>query len=339
MVLLCSLDMYKEITKKTNGRNFSSKESALLEVFFMDIVKTMIYELIKEKESMLLSEFCSINHIQANTKNLIIKYKSYNEDSSNFDMLPIIEGVNAAFNKNLEESYLIYLQYKDDVLRCKKFNLNAFKPKLITQLEFLDSNLGRVFNTIKKDTGNIQMQHNNDKTNDNAIIEHEPKLIEKLNEFAVNRKADDSAIIESIQQLQTILQNELQQIAMIREGIEYKTLHEAILQFTSLFFLIDDVLKYHPDKNKEGYNNLIESCVDFAEHIKQSLAMLGVTIINDIGKPYDTEYHKATQGAATRQSIISKVIKIGFSYNKNTQPRYCAVFSTKCRNKQEIIYI
>ena len=137
-----------------------------------------------------------------------------------------------------------------------------------------------------------------------------------MNQLAENRRANDSAISEQIQALQVSLQDELKQIMAIREGIDYNLTQEAINQFISLFTLLSETLIYHPNnENKDSYTNLVESCEDFLENIKQSLAMLGVAIINDVGKPFDPEKHKTVRGVQpTRMATISKVVKIGFAY-------------------------
>lgn len=308
-----------------SGSNYN--QSVDLETYYVQIIGTMFYELITKKTSDLLSLLCSVNDIRIETVNYKIKYQSYNFKRT-YDLMPIIDGLNTAFSKSLEEcSYLFITKYKKDIFQGKAFNQGFDYVNWITDaLRTLDDNIDRTLSAptqsgddkVKRDKTSkaIESKTKESKTPETILRIHDPKLTDKLNQFADNRRANDFAMSEQIQQLQVSLQDELKQIMAIREGIDYNISQEAISQFLSLFALLSETLQYHPkDENKDSYHNLIESCEDFLENIKQSLAMLGVTTINDVGKPFDPEKHKTVRGMQpTRSATISKVIKIGFAY-------------------------
>lgn len=84
----------------------------------------------------------------------------------------------------------------------------------------------------------------------------------------------------------------------------------------SIFYLIDETLRCHPDYNDpDSYENLIESCREFGEAVKQSLAMLGVTPICDTDIPYDPESCQVEPGERPkRSSRVVRILKPGFRY-------------------------
>jgi molecular chaperone GrpE (heat shock protein) len=228
-----------------------------------------------------------------------------------------------AFSKNLEEcGYLYSTKYRENAFQGKAFSKDSDCVVWATDaLRVLDDNIGRILTSSVQSSKELKQKDNTRKaektrTLDTILRIHDPKLTDKLNRFAEDRRVNDSAMLERIQQLQVSLQDELKQIMAIREGIDYNITQEAISQFVSLFYLLSETLQYHPDdESKDSYHNLVESCEDFLENIKQSLAMLGVTIINDVSKPFDPEKHIAAHGfKAIRNGVITKVVKIGFAY-------------------------
>jgi molecular chaperone GrpE (heat shock protein) len=307
------------------GNNYSSNNysSVEFEPYYIQIIATMFYELITKKCSELLSLLCAVNNIKVDVTNFSIKYKRCNFQST-YDLLPLLNGLNTAFVKNLDECSRLYSakNYDKDIFQGKAFHQDFDYATFITDaLRALDENIGHVLTYPNSSSTEQTVKAKivkEEKTNTPEILLriHDPKLTDKLNQLSENRKANDAAISEQIQQLQVSLQDELKQIMSIREGIDYNITQEAINQFVSLFSLVSETLQYHPnDENKDSYHNLIESCEDFLANIEQSLAMLGVTIINDISKQFDPESHKVARGnQPMRGARISRVLKIGFAY-------------------------
>ncbi len=143
---------------------------------------------------------------------------------------------------------------------------------------------------------------------------------ERLKVFASNRQKVDEDILQEIQHLRNDLQSELQEIAKIREGLEFETLQESISQVLAIHGLLWDILESHPMKDvNSGYYNLIDCCDDLRKNIVEALAMLGVTYINDAGIPYVPSMHRTQPGVLpTRNAMITKVLRPGFSYRSKT---------------------
>ena len=321
----CKYGKHRDQWGYQHGTTYSRSSSAPidLEAYYVQIIGAMFFELITKKNSSLLSMLCAVNEINVDVVNFNTKFQRCNFKGT-YDLLPLLVGLNAAFTRGLDEcSYLYTSKYGKDIFQGKVFSKDCDNvPAVTDELRTLDDNIGRCVSassqSVEKQKREEKMpeEPNKSKVPDTILRIHDPKLTDKLNQFADNRMANDSAISEQLQTLQVSLQNELKQIMTIREGIDYSITQEAINQFISLFALLSETLRYHPNnKNKDSYTNLIESCEDFLENIKQSLAMLGVTIINDVGKPFDPEKHRTVRDVQpTRISTISKVVKIGFSY-------------------------
>ena len=145
-------------------------------------------------------------------------------------------------------------------------------------------------------------------------------LPEKLRLFASNRQREDEDLLQRIQHLQVDLQAELQEIAKIREGLEYETLRESIMQVLAIHDLLWNILENHPmPDSAAGYDNLIYSCQDLKENVVEALTMLGVTYINDTGVPYLPHMHRTPRGIQpVRNAMITKVLRPGFSYRSQT---------------------
>lgn len=297
----------------------TNNQSVDLETYYIQIIGTMFYELITKKTSDLLSFLCSQNGIQIETVNYKINYQKCNFKRA-FDLVPIVHGLNIAFSNGLEEcSFLFKNKYKNYIFKDNEYNQESGYATWITDaLKTLDQNIYRTLSVPTQSSNDTVKMDKTSKTKEPETVLriHDPKLTDKMNQFAESRRENDSLLSEQIQKLQVSLQDELKQIMVIREGIDYNITQEAISQFLSLFALLSETLQYHPNnENKDSYRNLIDSCEDLLENIKQSLAMLGVTIINDVGKHFNPEKHKTVRGIQpTRSATISKVIKIGFEY-------------------------
>jgi molecular chaperone GrpE (heat shock protein) len=310
--------------KQRTDHTSADNQSVSLESYYVQIIAAMFHELMTRGSSSLLSKLCSINNIHFEAANFSIAYKRDGVSKTVWDIIPILDGINAVFTKNLDECNCIFSDHKDNVFQGKVFKEGFdYAAVISSKLKILDENIGRILSASTQSEADSKQNQNartvkeeKPKTPDILLRIHDPKLTDKLNQLAENRRANDSDLSERIQQLQVSLQDELKQIMVIREGIDYNITQEAINQFVLLFFLVSETLQYHPnDENKDSYHNLVESCEDFLANIEQSLVMLGVTIINDINKQFDPEKHKAARDhQPTRGAMITKVVKIGFAY-------------------------
>lgn len=334
MVFTDSIKLYDKACERARQLSSQStqdqcaKTIVVLEAYYVRIIGMMFYELITKKNSLLLSRLCDAGNLRVEVVNFSLTYQSFNSQVPHVenacDLYALIHGLNIAFSKNLDECSRLFAtsKYAEFIFQARRFSQEFDYITPITEaLRELDANIFRLCNAAfqggeKTAQKEILAEPKSVMVSDRIIRAHDSKLTDKLNQLAENRKASDGAISEQVQQLQVILQNELKQIMAIREDIDYNIMREAICQFISLFSLLSETLQYHPnDDNKDSYYDLIESCKDFLENIKQSLAMLGVTIINDVGKPFDTEKHKAVRGMQpSRLAAVTKVVKIGFIY-------------------------
>jgi molecular chaperone GrpE (heat shock protein) len=268
-----------------------------------------------------ISLLCAYNDVKTNLVNYSIT-NTTTIRNPNYDIYPILDGVNTACLYNLEECGKLFLsKYHKDIFQGKVFvNGIDYKSIIIKELIKLDENMSKILNAFssKNEISNLNKfeKKNEQKTFEPILRLHDNKFTDSLNRLASNRNDSDSKFIESILELQKVLQDELQEIISLREDIGFTLNHEAIMQFVSLFSLTHEILKFHPNyEDQESYNNLIESLEDLLCNIEQSIAMLGVTVINDVGKIFDTLRHKIINGLVpSRFSKILKVIKVGFIY-------------------------
>jgi molecular chaperone GrpE (heat shock protein) len=295
-----------------------TSQGALLELkrHYVELISTMMFELITKKHCDLLSILCTLNDIRVDVDNYEI-FSISSDFKSTYDILPILDGLNIAFESGLNQCVSSFLNAKGHIFQRKAFAEEFdYISFLNNELRRLDGNLERVLSFCSYNKVEPKLQEAI-LTIDTKTSMPDPKLTDKLNQLAEKRRANDTEFAEQIQNIQILLQSELKQIMSIRDGIDYYNMQEPVLQLMTLFYLISDTLLYHSheDDSKKSYHNLIESCEDFLEHIMQSLAMLGVTIINDVDKPFDPARHKTIRGVQPiRQAHISKVTKIGFSY-------------------------
>lgn len=320
----CQIGVQYFSHKYHGGRSVGYDMESTLEEYYIRIINTLFYELITKKKSQLLSYLCSVNKVFPDVKNFRIEEQRCAYRST-YDIIPILEGINISFTKDLNECrYLYKHSYKKCTFTSMEFSKESdFQQTIVIELRNLDKNIGNAilnFSETQKESeqkrGANMVREPKVKAADIICRIHDPKLTEKLNRYADERRVYDISLSEQIQQLQVSLQDELKQIMSIRDGIDYNIAQEAVSQFISLFHLVDETLRYHPnDENKDSYHNLIESCEDFLENIMQSLAMLGVILINDVGEPFNIEKHRLAPGRTpVREAIVSKVTKLGFIY-------------------------
>ena len=319
-----SLELYRGILSYVRT-NLIQNPNPQMKTSYSQIVLTMLQELVSKQTSPLLSAFCG----QFNTdimQNIKIEPKTGRVNI--YDLTNIIACVNLAFTENINKMAERYDQIKQDIFFNRSFASDDYKEYLLSQLKMLDENVGRFI--PKKVETPIQKQ-SYFQTQSQTQIEDTPraydsKFTDQLNKIAGSRKSRDESIDSEIQKLQLNFQNEIQsiqqslsQISSIREGISYSTLEEPINQMLSLFGNVDDILKNHPREDSNGYQDLVDECQHFLGYIEQSLAMLGVELINQTDINFDASKHKSISRGITpsRSSIVKKIQRIGFIYKGN----------------------
>ena len=273
-----------------------------LKKYYIQIITTMFYELITKNTSPLLSDA-----------------------PINYDNLIILRGLNSAFNSELDKCENIYNDYKNQIFTGKSLSSN-YVSEWNNELQKLNENMEVFLSTSKKSKSQdtTPSKISQQPPEKNIPKAYEAKYTSDLNKIAETKTLSDNKLNEEIQQLQLLLQDELQtvqnslkQISDIRDNIDYNAMQEPINQLLQLFDIMNDILKYHPNKeDQNGYQNLADSCNDFLAYIMQSLSMLGVTIINETEVMFDPAKHKSVSREIqpTRQSKISKILRIGFIY-------------------------
>lgn len=271
---------------------------------YLQIVSTVFYELLTQKNSPLLSEMCSMNGITFAAQNFQLEKLSVSRLSyanNSFDMYCIVSGLNEAFSKNLDACAKVYESMQNYMFVGASLPVESFQH-FMTLLQNLDKHLEKFSAQEKKFLS--------------QAVNEEKILLQKLDFIARTRKGDDEKIIAEIIDLQATLQNSLQQILEIRDDIDFRTLKEPVNQLIFLYNKIDDNLKRHPQEDAaKGYAALIKRCQSFLKYIIQSLEMLGVEIIDETGKTFDPDLNKVIDNEnISLDSVVTKVHKIGFIY-------------------------
>ena len=333
----------------SNGYNTSYNQNVDLEAYYVQIIGTMFYELITKRSSPLLVYLCSVNNVQVNVVNFSIPAPRH-PFKSTYDLIPILEGINTAFTKNLAEcGYLFSSTHKNNVFK-KKIFADGFDyiSSITSSLKMLDDNIGRVLSTSSQTSQKSESQDGLSKSENakpnksqlsntsgmkddcetqtlseeekKANIEREQRkenLLEAHQKLATARKENDAAVLGKLQELQVQVQAELKQLTDIREDINYNIAIESIEQLISIYNLISEVYTYH-SQNKTtslNYKVLIDNCLEFLEAIKQSLSYLGVSAIGKEATGFDAKMHESDEKAPpTRGGMISQVVRLGFEY-------------------------
>lgn len=305
-----SADLYLEICSlaKTPQAYFFMKNR---KNFYLQIVTTIFFELTTAKNSPLISKFCASNGINFVGKNF--KIDSVSEKfifSTSYDMHCIIFGLHLAISENLETAAQFFEQCKEKIFRGTFLTSEDFL-KLADCLKIIDSQLGKFFSAPET----IPPQKISD--------EEEKIFLQSLNNISENRKNNDEKIIDEIKKIQLSMQAEaetiqksLKQISDLRDEIDFRGMDEPIRQMIQLYYKLSENLKRHPQADeKKGYDALIKRCNSFLKYITQSLAMLGVEIINDTGKIFDPDKNKISDDAENPlDATVTKILKAGFIY-------------------------
>lgn len=279
--------------------------------FYLQIVTTTFFELTTAKNSPLISKFCASNGINFVGKNFQIDSAAENFIfSTSYDMHGIIFGLHLAISENLDTSAQFFEQCKEKIFRGNFLTSEDFL-KLTDYLQMIDNQLEKFSSATKI----ISPQKNLDG--------EEKNLQQVLNSIAQNRKSDDEKIIDEIKKIQLNMQAEvetiqksLKQISALRDEIDFRGMDEPIRQMIQLYYKLSENLKRHPQiDEKKGYDALIKRCNSFLKYLTQSLAMLGVEIINDTGKIFDPDKNKISDDIENPlEATVTKILKAGFIY-------------------------
>ena len=296
-----------------------------LKKYYLQIVTTMFYELSRTRTSPLLSKFCLDNDVSFAFKNLRIeKEPSYyaqqsGVSSSSFDMHCILTGLSSSLSENLDTCAQIYDSTQIDVFqnRIIKSDFNT-EQSLNIMLQTIDDYIG-----VSKQMKSAPESPPQRQSPIGVPDEEEEALIQELKGISKSRQADDEKIIDEIKKVQLDLQNEvamiqnsLKEIADIRDGIDFATMREPIEQLIQLYQKLDNNLKRHPQSDvQKGYDSLIKRCNSFLKYIAQSLAMLGVELIDEAGGTIDPDKHKVEDDVrVSLNAIVEKIVSVGFMY-------------------------
>ncbi|MDO4571115.1 MAG: nucleotide exchange factor GrpE [Planctomycetia bacterium] len=333
-----SFELYRVFCSTFDGQWRNDRSVAnVLRNQYVEIISVMFFELATARRSRLLSTMISCCNEKFNAKNFIIDHMQFTIDHTqkagvqklySYTAL-FLQGLVAACTEGLAGSVEVYDKYSVGGIAALLNQDRLTIEWLFDRLQQLDNCLGRILSPTISTFANAAGEEEKEtvsktkKEPEKKFLYHDPKLTSKLNELAEKREDSDSCWERKVEQLQRELQSiveltqcELRTIGEIRDGIEYTFMDEARRQLISIFTLISETLEYHPrEETQEGYRSLLESCEVFMEYTKQSLSMLGVSIINDLGKAFDPNRHKLVRGALpSRHSQVTKVLKIGFSY-------------------------
>lgn len=297
--------------------------------FYMHIVTTMFYELLKDKTSPLISKFCADNEINFQGKNFTVSsfQKKYSAPKHiSCDAYFFTVGLSVAFSENLDACSNVY-----DEQSFKAFIFqNKILPETYSQ-EILNA-LSKTDNAIKnfqpfEKMVQVPVEKVVEKIVESPVekaVDPATKiLLADLDNIAKNRVADDERLTDDVKQLQLILQDELamiqqslKQIADIRDGIEYRNLKEPIYQLIQLHRKVFDSAKRHPMADREkGYTTLIKRFNSVLTYVTQSLKMLGVKVIDETGGIFDPVKNKVADDADNPlDCVVKKIIRPGFMY-------------------------
>ena len=279
--------------------------------FYLQIVTTIFFELTTAKNSPLISNFCASNGINFVGKNFKIDSSAEKFNfSTSYDMYCVIFGLHLAISENLETAAQFFEQCKEKIFRGNFLASEEFL-KLADCLKMIDNQLEKLSATQEI-------------IPPPKISDDEEKIFQNtLDDIAKNRKSDDEKIIDEIKKIQLSMQAEvetiqksLKQISDLRDEIDFRGMDEPIRQLIQLYYKLSENLKRHPQADeKKGYDALIKRCNSFLKYITQSLAMLGVEMIDDTGKIFDPDKNKTSDDAENPlDATVTKILKAGFIY-------------------------
>ncbi len=297
--------------------------------FYLRIVTTMFYELLKDKTSPLISKICADNEINFQGINFTVApfQKNYTAPKPiSCDAYMLTFGLSVAFNENLDacDKYYEEQAFKNFIFQGKILP-ETYAQEIMNCLATIDNCL-KNYQPIEK-VIQVPIEKVVEKiieTPVEKVIDPATKtLLDELDDIAKNRVTDDAKITDEVKKLQLTLQDELaliqqslKQISDIRDGLEYRNLKEPIYQLIQLHRKIFDSVKRHPMEDKEkGYATLIKRFNSVLTYVTQSLKMLGVELIESTGGVFDPVKNKVADDADNPlDCVVKKIIRPGFMY-------------------------
>ena len=251
---------------------------------YVQLVTTIFYELVTQKNSPLLSALCHVNQINFAPKNFRLEpLQADFAVPTSVDLFLLLYGLNVAAEENLSSV-------------CKVFDEHAGKQFPTEALpEMCDFCLSALDNGLAKFTA------------DDSHV---------LKTLADERHASDEKIITEIKSLQLSLQDELRIIVQIRDGLDFAAQREPIRQLIELFDKLNEILQRHPLPDaQKGYGELVRRCQSLLRYVKQSLAMLGAEFVSEVNVPVNLNLHETPPDSRpTDRATVSKILRAGFVY-------------------------
>ncbi len=263
---------------------YASTEPTDPKTRYVQLVTTIFYELVTQKNSPLLSALCHVNQINFAPKNFRLEpLQADFAVPTSVDLFLLLYGLNVAAEENLSSV-------------CKVFDEHAGKQFPTEALpEMCDFCLSALDNGLAKFTA------------DDSHV---------LKTLADERHASDEKIITEIKSLQLSLQDELRTIAQIRDGLDFAAQREPIRQLIELFDKLNEISQRHPlPDTQKGYGELVRRCQSLLRYVKQSLAMLGAQFVSEVNVPVNLNLHETPPDSRpTDRATVSKILRAGFVY-------------------------
>ena len=251
---------------------------------YVQLVTTIFYELVTQKNSPLLSALCHVNQINFAPKNFRLEpLQADFAVPTGVDLFLLLYGLNVAAEENLASVCNVFDEHAD-----KQFPTQTLQDMCDFCLSALDNGLAKF----------------------TADDSHE------LKSLANERHASDEKIITEIKRLQLSLQDELRTIAQIRDGLDFAAQREPIRQLIELFDKLNEMLQRHPLPDaQKGYGELVRRCQSLLRYVKQSLAMLGAQFVSEVNVPVNLNLHETPPDSRpTDRATVSKILRAGFVY-------------------------
>ena len=255
---------------------------------YVQLVTTIFYELVTQKNSPLLSALCHVNQINFTPKNFRLEpLQADFAVPTGVDLFLILYGLNVATSDNLDAACKVFDEHADYVFHGGQFP-TEYLQNLRDGLSNLDNGLAKF-------------------TADDSHV---------LKTLADERHASDEKIIDEIKSLQLSLQDELRTIAQIRDGLDFAAQREPIRQLIELFDKLNEISQRHPlPDTQKGYGELVRRCQSLLRYVKQSLAMLGAQFVSEVNVPVNLNLHETPPDSRpTDRATVSKVLRDGFVY-------------------------
>ena len=251
---------------------------------YVQLVTTIFYELVTQKNSPLLSTLCHANQVNFTPKNFRLEpLQADFAVPTSVDLFLLLYGLNVAAEENLDAACKVFDEHAG-----KQFPTDALPEMCDFCLSALDEALAKF-------------------TADDSHV---------LKTLADERHASDEKIITEIKSLQLSLQDELRTIAQIRDGLDFAAQREPIRQLIELFDKLNEILQRHPLPDaQKGYGELVRRCQSLLRYVKQSLAMLGAQFVSEVNVPVNLNLHETPPDSRpTDRATVSKVLRAGFVY-------------------------